>query len=581
MTNGFPLGITEEITHTGIFPATTTDSAAVEASRLEGMLQGDFEGKLNNYVSFEEAGQSAEDLLEEMRKAGRTEVFESWSQVVEKFGDDAVMTKLACITKLKESGELKHRLVVDCRKSGVNGLATVRERVILPKVTDFVKSVHRVASKRREIVERDYKFELFSTDFSNAFYMCPLRASERRYVVFKSGRGDYHVSKCVVFGLAAGPLLWARVASAAMRVAQAVMHSNEAAIACYVDDPLMAVLGPTAKARMRSFCMCTLVWQALGLDIAWHKGCHGDMVPWIGYEVSLSGRANEDVTVRMAENKRKKLQDTFEELLTYKGMLPLRLLQHATGVLGWASSILKSSRPWLAMLYAAATQHQRPEPIRVRARERKGLVFVKQVANALRWLNAMVQEIDAQRPGLRRTFKWRPDAPRVLIQTDACPAGMGGFLRVGQMYIAYWHTEVTALDRELMNSEVGDPSFQNEWELLTIWMSLEAFAPWLREQSITPQVLIRTDNTAALRAAAEYRAKSPILSQLAAEISFQVELMELLPLMAEHVAGIENDIADKLSRMDASSNMELPWQLRNAAWVDAPARQKHNFRAWP
>ena len=57
--------------------------------------------------------------------------------------------------------------------------------------------------------------------------------------------------------------------------------------------------------------------------------------------------------------------------------------------------------------------------------------------------------------------------------------------------------------------------------------------------------------------------------------------MELLPLMAEHVAGIENDIADKLSRMDASSNMELPWQLRNAAWVDAPARQKHNFRAWP
>ena len=80
------------------------------------------------------------------------------------------------------------------------------------------------------------------------------------------------------------------------------------------------------------------------------------------------------------------------------------------------------------------------------------------------------------------------------VDPNGCLSSWHGkaFSEVGQMYIAYWHTEVTALDRELMNSEVGDPSFQNEWELLTIWMSLEAFAPWLREQSITPQVLIRT-----------------------------------------------------------------------------------------
>lgn len=489
--------------------------------------------------------------------------------------------KLACVTKLKQSGELKHRLVVDCRKSGVNGLSTVRERVILPKITDFVKSVHRILGRRPQQSEEEQELELFSSDFSNAFYMCPLKSSERGYVVFKGKGGKYYVSKCVVFGLAAGPLLWARVASAAMRVVQAVMREHEAAIACYVDDPLLAIMGPSKRARMRTFCMCTLVWQALGLDVARHKGCHGDTVPWIGYEVTLSGWAKGDVTVRMAENKRKKLQDTFTELLSYKGMLPLRLLQHATGVLGWASSILMLARPWLAMLYAAATQHQRPEPIRVRARERKGLVFVKQVANALMWLNSMIQEIDAKRPGLCRTFKWRPHAPRILIQTDACPTGMGGFLMIGQVHVAYWHTEVTQQDLELLQSDAGDPSYQNEWELLTIWMSLEAFAPWLQNSAMSPQVLIRTDNTSALRAAAEYKAKSPILCQLAAEISIQVELMQLLPLQAEHVAGIENDIADRLSRMDRSLKTTLPVQLRQATWVEAPARARTDFRAWP
>lgn len=40
------------------------------------------------------------------------------------------------------------------------------------------------------------------------------------------------------------------------------------------------------------------------------------------------------------------------------GMIPLRLLTYATGVIGWASSVMPTTRPWLAMLCAAATQHK-------------------------------------------------------------------------------------------------------------------------------------------------------------------------------------------------------------------------------
>lgn len=170
----------------------------------------------------------------------------------------------------------------------------------------------------------------------------------------------------------------------------------------------------------------------------------------------------------MAEIKRKKLQGTLEQLLAYKGMMPLRLLQQAIGVLGWASSILMAARPWLSTLCAAATQHQRVEPIRRRARERerekRSLVFVRQVENALRSLHALVQEIDALRPGLSRTFKWRPDAPKIpkiLIQTDVRPTGIGGFLMIGSRFVPY-----SQQPRALFGAakaEVVQPKWRFQW----------------------------------------------------------------------------------------------------------------------
>ena len=575
MEEGFPLGIKGQIENTGIFPSAEEDSAAVEASRMEGWLQGDADGSATNYSSYAEAGEPAEELLTQMVEADRTEVFQSWQEVQQRVGSEAKLTRLACITKTKENGEVKYRLVVDCRRSGVNGLSSVRERVILPKMTDFVKSAHHLLT----VVDPHSmdEMELFSADFKDAFHMLPLRQDERQYVVYKNGKGQYHVAKVVVFGLSAGPLLWGRLASAAMRLAQATAIDGEIAMACYVDDPLLAVMGATAEQRLWSFCRCTLLWQSLGLEMSWKKSSRGKMVQWIGFEVKLTGPRNGDIQVKMAEAKRQKLLKVFQEMSDYGGMIPLRLLQYSTGVIAWASSVMTMSRPWLAMLYAAATRHQTPK--KPSTRERKGLVFLKQVEHAIRWMNALVQEADALRPGLQHTFKWRPDAPVFLIQTDACPTGMGGFLMQGGRYVAYWHDKVSPEDLALLQATAGDPSYQSEWELLAVWISLEVFKKWLTTPESSPRVILRTDNTAAIQAAMEYRAKSPIMMQLAAEISIQVELMQLLPLQAEHVPGILNDLADKLSRL--APGEEAPAALREAVQLTPLKRHRSNFRAWP
>jgi hypothetical protein len=118
----------------------------------------------------------------------------------------------------------------------------------------------------------------------------------------------------------------------------------------------------------------------------------GPVVQWIGFELQLHGKQNCDLTVRLTDSKRKKLLDTLEEIGKHKGVFPLKLLQYAVGVLGWVSSVVPLARPWLAMLWAAITQHRAPSKNTTRVR--KGLIFVKQVQHAVRWLTALVMSLD-------------------------------------------------------------------------------------------------------------------------------------------------------------------------------------------
>ena len=120
---GFPLGINDQIVNNGIFPETDSVSASIKASQALGILLEDWDGSAKNYKSYEEVGANGQAELDRLK-----------------------LTKLACIIKQKKSAE-KVRLVVDMRRSGVNGLMMLRERVILPRVSDVAESVHALFLK--------------------------------------------------------------------------------------------------------------------------------------------------------------------------------------------------------------------------------------------------------------------------------------------------------------------------------------------------------------------------------------------------------------------------------------------------
>ena len=219
-------------------------------------------------------------------------------------------------------------------------------------------------------------------------------------------------------------------------------------------SPLITIVGASSRPRLHVFLVYILLWLALGLQISWPKAGRGSTLHWVGFELSLHGTKSGDTTVRLTEPKRRKLFDTLQEIRQYKGLFPLKLLQHAVGV----------SRPWLAMLWAAITQHR--DPVKDFTRIRKGLIFVRQVQHAVRWLSALVHEMDQCRLSLQVTFRWQ-----LLIQTDACPAGMGGFLSIAGQIVAYWSDAISDEDCQLLGATRGDPAFQSENELLAVWIS--------------------------------------------------------------------------------------------------------------
>lgn len=199
--------------------------------------------------------------------------------------------------------------------------------------------------------------------------------------------------------------------------------------------------------------------------------------------------------------------------------------------------------------------------------------------HCLAWLEAMLTCKGSFLDGspvqpLVKIFHWSRDDPLVGITTDACPFGLGGILHVGGTAVAYFSHKLRESDKEALGPTVvlGDPSFQSEWELLSIFVAIRLFSRFLHNRRI--RFFVKTDNTSALTGALEYSSKSPIMSQLCAEIALCLESSGLQPALGRHVRGICNEEADDLSRL------KIPSSVAHATRLTVPELQSL-FRAWP
>ena len=133
-----------------------------------------------------------------------------------------VLNKLALLSKTKSGGSVKHRLVWDLRRSGVNLAVKQGERVVLPRLSDVVADLRELAA-----TNRDEAF-LLGTDVSEAFHQVPLHESERQFTVAALA-GKYYVFEIMTFGSSSVPTVWKRYAAFLGRSTAAVRSGNGSA----------------------------------------------------------------------------------------------------------------------------------------------------------------------------------------------------------------------------------------------------------------------------------------------------------------------------------------------------------------
>ena len=574
---GAPLGVREDIPARGVFPV-------VEPSVANEVLEEIFtaDEPRTNYKSYEEAFTHVAPELERLRQAGYVEVLGSWSEVTARFGRSVVVSKLAAILKPRADGSLKVRLVIDYRRSGVNAHVRTPERVVLPRIKDALDDAVYLMSQDGG----SGRISMMVLDFKDAFHTIPVAPRDVDLQVFMSSPGVFEVFNTTVFGSKASPLIWGRFAAFLMRSGQAMFSPEELLLECYVDDPLVLLVGDEST-RQENAALLLLWWRVLGPGISWGKIEAGRSVNWIGATLSFPEGEEDVVEASLPQAFADDLLADVCKQMT-KPMVEVDDLRRLAGKGSWAAGVGPTLRNFLQPLGkvvgdAARAEASAPASAKQKeARRRKGksssaFVATRRVMTSLCWLRALLSK--EHRSAIKRQINWRIDlaAPTLVITCDASPWGLGAVLSTPEGFpLAWLASDVTQDDADRLGLKWGESSGQAVLEALAVLVAVRTWAShWTGAKA---RVHVRSDSQSALGALGKLSSPVPAMNAIAREVAVDVATSDygLEPVSWGHVAGVLNDWADALSRLHAPEPKTVPAVLaafdmekvppRGAAW---------------
>ena len=102
---------------------------------------------------------------------------------------DGTVSRLGLVTKQKEGGEVKRRVVIDLRRSGGNAKSKLPERLVLPRLTDAIKLFKDIRRRSNGLAEKSEVnvLEFALVDISDAFTVLPVAEEELKHTLTPSG----------------------------------------------------------------------------------------------------------------------------------------------------------------------------------------------------------------------------------------------------------------------------------------------------------------------------------------------------------------------------------------------------------
>ena len=541
---GAPAGLLVHVEDRGIFPTydPTLDAAEYQPNDLR--TEEDFE----NYPGVD----GDPDIFKEVRRILEADYLDQYDDIAaaeRALGGTVVLSKIGAIKKWRNF-VYKLRMVIDSKQSGVSKATPKRERTQLPRASDVVKDVMGLLAPFAKRSSTEELIEFLIADFRDAFFILPNHPSERRFFAI-SFDNKILVFKKTTQGSRGAPLTWARLAALVTRLTQSVTRVANSRISTYVDDPIVVAVGSTTQ-RRRIFATTLLIWSALGLPLALEKAQIGRKVTWTsavfqptshGLEVSVKENIIAE-TVELCEKFLKSNYVTHKDLRSQIGKA-----MHIAG-------LVPTVRPFLNELYAALHDKSRTGPS-------PQSIWAKQIKHSVTWLLALLYRNKGQ---LVRSYDldvYFGRGPTVDMCLDASPYGLGGYLTENGQITSWFSCGISAAEAELLHIDVGSHTCQQVVEALVVLVALRAWSPrWTGQRA---RIRVRSDSISALVLCLRLKTTGTGTSIIAREVAVDIADSLYAPHIAEHVPGLENVIADELSRRlvpDKTPPFALPDCLR-------------------
>jgi len=541
---GVPAGLRNRPQNCGIFPpAETTPDCAPEELRSA----DDF----TPYASVE-ADDEAHEEINKFAENGWLKSFDKFEDVVAFLGERPVLSKFGLVIRIR-AGKRKARIILDSKSSGVSDTSAKSERIILPKLLDVVYDILNLLATGQEI-------ELFVIDFSNAFWLLPLPVNERKFFV-SVHRGRYYVYLRNAQGSRGAPLGWGRTAALLGRLTQSMFHKNEARIEIYTDDPCITLAG-SRRQRDRCVAAIVLIWRLLGFPLSWRKASRGVSISWIGGQFDVDN-VNRSVSVKIKDDVFTDARDSVHKM-AQANVVPIKELRSGTGKLSNIANLLTVWRPFMTPIYGALYG-----PMATGAP--RNCIWTKQIATPLRWFIAF---FEGSGGFIQRQFDldfFRPGLSDVEIVIDASPWGLAGILLLDGHPVEYFHDAINDMDTEKFNYDIGSPDGQQVWESLAALIAVKLWQPhWAKR---TTKLRLKGDSMTMLSLVVNLRPSTPQLAIIGQEMALAFASAAIPPVIAQHIPGVANVMADTLSRQHQPGKAgPLPQLLRQARAREVPAR---------
>ena len=554
--DGAPMGLSQPIVPGTHFPRVDIDAEAKLA---------DLDSRApwcQNHPSFDlqhgSTRSPAWDLLEEQVNEGFAWLFETRSAAEAFLDGPCHPAPLGNVSKTKEDGSVKHRLIQDLRANGVNTVVALPERQVLPRGIDHGADLACLGQCGVDDADDVDVFTLV-LDFKNAFMSVPLHNDERRFNCANAGftirrarepayadepdTGAFVVWASLGFGGRPNPLVFSRIASFAARTAQALL-SPACRLQLYVDDPVISVRGSWAEAS-RELDLAIQWWLALGVPLAWAKGVVStgtDPHRWIGvmYHLTPGG-----AVMRLPPDYVASLLAQLEPACSQRGKLSVHEVEVLCGKAGRVAHVVLSAHPFVSGLWgglAAARALAKTKG------DRFCFVPCRRLCFAASWLRALLLEAEDCPLRLERLVRpLRSLSPQASdgssIEFDASIFGGGAILRdpgghIVEYFAVVWYGE----EAVHLSVTPTDSKPQSCWEFATLRLALCVWGTVLPSRLS----LCWATTSERCRTRFPFEAKAPI-EAVARELSWR-QARRGWRFEVGHLSSEHNTVADALSR---------------------------------